>query len=558
MHSILSLLKDLQQAETKSLFTSDGNEVSARQFLSDIKSLSAQLAVSKNQRWALCYHNSYLFIVALFAVLHARQIPVLLPNNQKGTIQAFLHEFDGVLSEESNFKLPRSNQNKFQITLDENQTIIIFTSGSTGQPKKVQRSLKEYVNEIEILEQTFGAQVKNSFIYSTVSHQHIYGLLFYLLWPLCADRIINFPSLNYPESIESIIPSDHPITLISSPAFLSRMPNKIIEAKNLVIFSSGNLLKRSDALRIYQTTGIFPIEVLGSTETGGVAFRQQTNSSSETAWQAFSGVTIQMEQDSHCLKVSSPFFQSVDGFVMGDEIRINQDNTFQLLGRADRIAKIEGKRISLSEIEEKLTQHKFIEEAYAISMEANRQYIAVIIILTSEGMTVLQSKGKRFLNLEFTDWLSQYFERVLLPKRLRYLDKIPVNPQGKITRIAVEKLFENNSIKYPKVVGQQQLEKQNIMLQLFVSKEIEYFHGHFPSSPILPGVVQIDWAIFFANQFFGIAKEKIVNIDQAKFTRAILPERTVHLSLQLDRDKLNFKYFDEGKVYSSGKIRVSA
>ena len=557
MNSLLSLLEKLQNAESKVLFKRDGIEITSHQFLTDIKALSAKLSATENQRWALCYRDSYLFVVSLFAVLHSRHLLVLLPNNQKGTIQSFSHEFDGVLSDESELELSESNQGNFQASLDENQTIILFTSGSTGKPKKVLRSLKEFMNEIEMLEQTFGAQVKDSCVYSTVSHQHIYGLIFYLLWPLCADRIICFPSLNYPENIEAVIQSDRPITLISSPALLSRMPNKIIEAKNSIVFTSGNLLKRSDALWIYQTTGVFPVEVLGSTETGGVAFKQQTDCSAESSWQAFPGVTIQMEKDSRCLKVSSPFCKSAGGFIMGDKIQINQDGTFQLLERADRIVKVEGKRASLPEIEERLKRHEYVQRAFAVAMESNRQYIAVIIVLTSEGKAAHHAAGKRALNLALTNYLSEYIERVLLPKRFRYLDKMPVNEQGKIVMGDIEKLFENSSIKRPKVIGQKQLEKRNITLQLFVSQEIEYFKGHFPGSPILPGVVQIDWAIAFACEFLGITKEDILNIEQVKFIKAILPERTVSLFLQLEANKLNFKYLDEDKVYSSGKIRVS-
>ena len=354
-----------------------------------------------------------------------------------------------------------------------------------------------------------------------------------------------------------MIQLDQPIVLVSSPALLSRMPNKIVDAKPLVIFTSGNLLKRSDALWVYQTMGVFPIEVLGSTETGGVAFRQQSDSLDEVYWQSFPTVEIQIDSATQCLKVQSPFFKSTDGFIMGDKVQIIDDGTFQLLERADRIVKIEGKRISLTEIEEKLKQHEFVKDACAVAMTSNRQYIAVVIVLTPEGRAAVDAKGKRAINLTVTNYLSQYIERVLLPKRFRYVDKMPVNKQGKLVVGEFEKLFENDVIKYPNLMSQSQQDEKSIALQLFIPKEIEYFQGHFPDAPLLPGVVQVDWAISFACEFLGVTKKEILSIEQVKFSKAILPEREVTLSLQLEVNKLNFKYFHKDNVYSSGKIRVS-
>ena len=430
--------------QLKKIIFKNGNlNISSNKFLSDVKLLAAKLSISQHKRWVLCYQNSYLFTVALFAVLCSNRHPVLLPNNQHGTIRFFAHEFDAVLSDNTQLTEHSDQSNFFQSILSEDQTLTLFTSGSTGTPKKISRTLKQLMNEIEILELLFHSQIEHSLIYSTVSHQHIYGLLFYILWPMCAGRTICFSALNYPKSIESAIQSTPSVTLISSPALLARMNNKKITVKQLTIFSSGGLLKKQDALKVYQSTGTFPIEVLGSTETSGVGFRQQNDSAADSSWIPLPKVKIQIDSNTQCLKVQSPFFEGKNGFVMGDKVKINQDGTFQLLERADRIAKIEEKRVSLVEIEEKLKQYALINDAYAIPMESNRQYIAVVIVLRQEGKDILNEKGKIFLNEELKNLMSQYFDRILLPKRFRYIDEIPVNQQGKYVISDIRKLFEN-------------------------------------------------------------------------------------------------------------------
>ena len=60
-------------------------------------------------------------------------------------------------------------------------TVIIFTSGSSGAPQAVPKRLSQLLAEVHTLEKTFGARIGNSDMVATVSHQHIYGLLFKIL-----------------------------------------------------------------------------------------------------------------------------------------------------------------------------------------------------------------------------------------------------------------------------------------------------------------------------------------------------------------------------------------
>lgn len=527
------------------IFKDPDHDIFRGQFLADIDILIARLSARKCHRWALCYQNSYLFTVALFAVLCSKGQPVLLPNNQLGTIELFRGEFDEILSD-----LPSLNQfvdsdaNIVETprNLECDSGIVFFTSGSTGQAKKVVRSLEQTIQEIEVLEDVFGEIVANSSVYTTVSHQHIYGLIFYILWSLYAGRVIHIPKLNWIESVERIITQDtNPVILISSPSLLMRMPEIKITNKRVTIFSSGGRLTTT------AISGCNIIDVLGSTETGGVAFKNYFDYN----WKPLPRVAVQLDETG-CLKVSSPFC-GCDDFVMGDKAQINHDGSFRLLERADRIVKIEGKRVSLIEVENVLKQHEFVSEAYAISMENKRQYIAVVIVLSAEGRICLKNKEKRFVNSELKKLLARYFEPVVLPKQFRYLDAIPVNDQGKYVVAEIMKIFEK---KYPEIIDQTQNEQTCITLHLFISADIVFFQGHFPEAPILPGMVQVDWAIFFAHKFFNVVPEIFLNIEQLKFMQVIKPNYTLFLSLKLADNILSFKYFNDDVVYSMGKIKA--
>ena len=42
-----------------------------------------------------------------------------------------------------------------------------------------------------------------------------------------------------------------------------------------------------------------------------------------------------------------------------------------------------------------------------------------------------------------------------------------------------------------------------VELDLAIGPELIYFQGHFPGYPVLPGIVQIDWAVQLADQYLG-------------------------------------------------------
>src|SRR5690606_27170940 len=113
---------------------------------------------------------------------------------------------------------------------------------------------------------------------STVSHQHIYGLLFTVLWPTLTGRAVTPQRLEYPEELERDLAA-HDSVLISSPAHLKRLfGGRRWATQARAIFSSGGPLGADASKLAAEVTGLAPIEVFGSSETGGIAWRQGSTS----------------------------------------------------------------------------------------------------------------------------------------------------------------------------------------------------------------------------------------------------------------------------------------
>ena len=94
------------------------------------------------------------------------------------------------------------------------------------------------------------------------------------------------------------------------------------------------------------------------------------------------------------------------------------------------------------------------------------------------------------------------------------------------------------------------------VLSLYMPASLHYFAGHFPDRPILPGVVQIDWAIKYANQYFRL-NGAFSGMEAVKFHEFIVPSVVVELRLRHDerKSKVYFEYVGEKGRYSSGRIR---
>lgn len=82
--------------------------------------------------------------------------------------------------------------------------------------------------------------------------------------------------------------------------------------------------------------------------------------------------------------------------------------------------------------------------------------------------------------------------------------------------------------------------------------------GHFPGTPILPAVAQIDWAVRVAREHFTLAP-RFSGLRALKFQRIVQPPGSV--SLQLTRAvggrAVAFLYSQDGSACSSGRLEFA-
>ena len=104
------------------------------------------------------------------------------------------------------------------------------------------------------------------------------------------------------------------------------------------------------------------------------------------------------------------------------------------------------------------------------------------------------------------------------------------------------------------VIKNIQRDGNSLIIHLYIQPELEYFRGHFPGRPILPGVVQTHWAIKYGAIHLKLP-EQIRRLEVIKFKNLIQPDMEITLELVLKPNgKLSFRYLSDGDVMSSGRI----
>jgi len=393
-------------------------------FRADVANAAGQFELS--QCGALVCQDSYNFIVGFYGLLHAGARIVFPPNGQAGTLQSLRKEFDFLVDDAAIQKC----QNEFVVLtpLDSARLALdFFTSGSTGTPSRITKSLAMLECELAILDAMWGQELGQGSVFATVSHQHIFGLTFKLLWPLAAGRPFTAEMHSLWEMLLTELTPD--AVIISSPAHLGRLDGVSplpLQQRPKRIFSAGAPLPLAASNQTEAIFGCRPTEIFGSTETGAVATRCQLND--DEPWRLLPGITMRCDNDGR-LVLRSPF-AGPDWVTTADLVE-PLPGGFRFRGRADRIAKIEGKRISLTEIEQALARLPYIAAVAVALLPGEPDRLAAIVVPSEEGRITLSKLGNFRFGRFLRKALTSTQEAAGLPRLWRFVEELPMQGMGK-------------------------------------------------------------------------------------------------------------------------------
>lgn len=111
------------------------------------------------------------------------------------------------------------------------------------------------------------------------------------------------------------------------------------------------------------------------------------------------------------------------------------------------------------------------------------------------------------------------------------------------------------SIDMPRIQRVEQSAADSVTLWLQVDAELNVFAGHFDQAPVLPGIVQLHWALALCGEYLRrIDPHAISHIDALKFQHVIQPGAELTLALTLSEQHLAFRFSSAGGDHSSGRV----
>ena len=551
-------------------------------FIEGTARLRRQIEAVNSEKWLLYCEDYWYFLLAFTALLQCKK-EILLSANVS---PAYIAEIRGSAvsgrapfltdqsfpegEQEKTFDIPAlleavsptetPAQEAPAIVADET-SIIMYTSGSTGKPKAVQQRLTEFENDNRFVLSMWGEEFLKRTLCSTVSPHHIYGLLFSILLPFTAGVPFRRKRIEFPEEMEKL--SDTEYMIITVPAFLKRAV-EIEKAGGLClkspwIFTSGGVLDPETARKTSDVFGFWPVEVYGSTETSGIAWRQSVNG---LEWTPFDNAQLSKNEDG-CLVIRSPYIKDPAGFETADMVEMLEDGRFLLKGRFDSVVKIEEKRISLPEMESRIVQSGLAADVCVIFLKEKRQYLAAAVVFNDKGKEQFAGLAKHEINTFWREYLLRYFENIVIPKKWRYLEALPVNTQGKKQKDDIKLLFssehEGGAAGFDSLDNVTVIEKteNTVSLKFSIPDTSPYFDGHFPGFPIIPAVAQTELVTRFAARYLGTGVG-LSEIRRIKFTSLIRPCVPLLLNLVKKDHALSFNLSSpKGEmVYSAGTVML--
>ena len=274
-------------------------------------------------------------------------------------------------------------------------SVSFHTSGSTATPKTIVKTFASLAQEVAFHRARLADVLASKPVFlSTVEPHHMYGRLWRVMLPQASGCAADPEVILTPESLLKKMRAAEHVFLVTTPSFLARfadyadqydVPQNVVE-----LTTSGALLTADVAAATRRVFGRAPLEIFGSTETGGVAWRRQETG--DEVWTVFDSVKAWSDASGR-LTVASPF-SCARRFTMGDGVEFAPDGRhFRLRGRMDRLVKIAEQRVSLPEMEAKMCALPDVAEVALGVVEGAHGPVLGAVVVPRKGRTGLKVFG---------------------------------------------------------------------------------------------------------------------------------------------------------------------
>ncbi|MES1980939.1 MAG: AMP-binding protein [Pseudomonadota bacterium] len=423
-----------------------GVPVPVQRFLQEVGALARQLP-EKRHVLNLCA-DRYSFAVGFCAALLRGQISLLPPNYTADFVARLAARFpdlyclsDGavelagiqlagieVVAYPTAAELSAAEATGIPLIPAEQCAALVFTSGSTGEPTAHQKTWGSLSASATAEAERFGILPGAAMtILGTVPAQHMYGLESTVLIALCNGQVLVAERPFYPADISAQLAAlPRPRCLVTTPIHLRSLLAEVAEVPPVDFVLCATAPLPLDLAQLAEACFGAPLyEIYGFTEAGQVASRRPVEGA---AWTLFAGIALHQQQDRAWVSGGHVQIEAV----LSDVIELAADGTFTLHGRAADLVNIGGKRTSLASLSHHLNNIPGVRDGvFMVPDDSAGGSPRTLAFVVAPGLT-------RDIVLAA---LRQCVDPVFLPRQLYFVESLPRNSTGKLTREALAQLL---------------------------------------------------------------------------------------------------------------------
>lgn len=446
LHSAAGAAADVFDDAARTIAWRDGEPIAHAQCLAEAAAFAARLP-PHGQPVNLC-SDRYLFTLALLAAMQREQTSLMPPNAMPHTLRQ--------LEAAATAPLYALIDDPAQDTAGLPSLVVerpvaapraaiawrpqprqwaacLLTSGSTGEPQPqrkrwdaLQRSIRaEAASLAALLDRP---TIAGMHLVATVPPQHSYGLESSVLLALLGGASFDAARPFYPADIaDALARLPPPRALVTTPVHLKALLGSGVALAPVdLVLSATAPLSPQLAQQAEGRFGGRLIEIYGCTEAGQVAARRTTDGD---VWTTLEGLRIEAQRsdaDGERFVVSGGHV--LEPTPLADRLQLLDARHFRLLGRANDLINVAGKRNSLAHLNFHLNRIDGVRDGvFWLPDEVPEAVVRLV------AFVVAPSLGAR----QIVAALRPRVEGAFLPRRVIHVEALPRDATGKITAQAL-------------------------------------------------------------------------------------------------------------------------
>ncbi len=557
----------------------DGQAISAGQFIAEAQTLAQ--ALPEGRPVNLC-QDRYHFALGLAGALLRGQTSLMPPNALPETLRQlptsgaapYLLVDDDTAStpQRRAFRVQRPDgvtpAGRVPSIPAQMEAVCLLTSGSTGAPQPHVKRWGPLVANIaaeaerlaELMQRPSLAGIN---IVATVPAQHSYGFESTVLLAMLGGANFDAGRPFYPADIAAALNGvPEPRALVTTPFHLKTLLHAGLALPAVALTLSATApLSPQLAAQAEAAFGGLLAEIYGCTEAGQVASRRTT---AGLTWRTLGELRIVCEGAGEGERCVVSGGHVVEPTPLADVLELQDECHFRLLGRANDLIHVAGKRSSLAHLNFHLNRIPGVEDgAFWLPDDVAEGVVRTVAFVVAPELGAPQIVAA----------LREQLESAFVPRRIVHVDALPREATGKLTAAALRSLAlqtlapaQHDGVAAvgaaAEIPSREQSTAQTHLpsplrpdTEFDIPADHPAFAGHFPGHPVLPGVVLLSLTQQALASHTALARRlgSAPRIENAKFLHAVGPGSRLRVALQENGSGVAFEIWMGGTAVARGQ-----